>query len=462
MSVARTDALTFSKNKAYHSLPWPKEISKITVFTEVIGGLGDISAAAKVIKLLQRIEPSLTFNWIISSKTSYPEKFLKIEASSNIIITKVKPKDLQPVESDFLVVGPVICSKETEEITTSPVPRFAFLENAIGQSFKSDSPSHEPDKGLVMGLEEGTGVLFDKTRIEAPLSGRVSCLSYLKEIEDPSLKHDLYKLLDCDDLEEIPDEGKFSINGGYAHKISSWKKFITSVVIDEQEKDVVIVLNRNGYYGPRKLWDIQNEIVTDSFLSLLNTLGYCSITLLQEEERSIETFCSREETGRRVSVIMRPSFSPGDMRRLQLASERLLATGDNSAAEAWASRCKLYHYEIFSPITKEKFLQQQIAVAKDIYTPLGELLDLVGSNDELSSVQMKELFSLLQDPKLHEKTLAFCQYVTENYSFAENLEGGLKRAAWNGVMPGVEDEGPLALCSRVEAFIESQRVPGGS
>ncbi|MBS0627309.1 MAG: hypothetical protein JSS09_03755, partial [Verrucomicrobia bacterium] len=54
----------------YHSLPWPPQIQNMTIFTRVAGGRGDIAAAAHVIDLLQNIQPTLKFNWLLHGAVS--------------------------------------------------------------------------------------------------------------------------------------------------------------------------------------------------------------------------------------------------------------------------------------------------------------------------------------------------------------------------------------------------------
>lgn len=149
--------------------------------------------------------------------------------------------------------------------------------------------------------------------------------------------------------------------------------------------------------------------------------------------------------GRTLTVITRPKFLPKDMRRLQLASERILGTGDNSAVEAWCARCKLFLYEDVANIScKWKFLQQQVDLAESIYPPLGRLLALFGGdrrtdkdflNKPLDEDKMQELESLLKDPHLSDATLEFCDTITSQYAFADVLKGALKRTAWHHCIP---------------------------
>ena len=127
------------------------------------------------------------------------------------------------------------------------------------------------------------------------------------------------------------------------------------------------------------------------------------------------------------------------MRKLQLASERLIATGDNTAVEAWGARCKLYIYEdVATGGCKFKFLQQQIALAKMVSSSLARLLEL-GGKERLSAEERGEAVMILKDPLLANSTLQFCKVITDNYSFHNVLEGSLKRALWHHLEPSLID-----------------------
>ncbi len=156
---------------------------------------------------------------------------------------------------------------------------------------------------------------------------------------------------------------------------------------------------------------------------------------------------------------------------MQLASERLLATGDNSPIESWCSRCKLYLYENVANLgCKGRFLQQQVDHAKTISPNLSRLLALFGAPDKpLKDQQMAEIEQLLLDPNLSEATLQFCNLLTANYSFDEVLEGALKRTAWHYCIPDlarIESEtldeefrtGLVAYLKNAEASKKALRV----
>jgi hypothetical protein len=203
----------------------------------------------------------------------------------------------------------------------------------------------------------------------------------------------------------------------------------------------VIVLNQKGAFSSLSTQKFQNEIFTSDRLTFLKQKGYGTVILKgQESESVLLQEAENPQMERRLVVILRPSFVPIDMKRMQLASERLLATGDNSAVEAWSSRCKLYLYEDVANLgSKWKFLQQQVDFAKTISPNLAKLLALFGGDRRLpqpslnmafDKAKMDQLERLLEDPDLGSATIRFCNQIIKNYSFNEVLEGTVKRVAW--------------------------------
>ena len=165
----------------------------------------------------------------------------------------------------------------------------------------------------------------------------------------------------------------------------------------------------------------------------------------QGSETTLLQDAKNPQLERRLTVIVRPSFNPSDMRCMQLASERLLATGDNSAVESWCARCKLYLYEDVSNLgCKWRFLQQQVDLAQTISPNLSKLLALFGGdrrlpnrslNQPLDGPKMIEMEELLNAPDLSDATLQFCDRITSTYSFYAVLEAALKRTAWHHYIP---------------------------
>lgn len=243
------------------------------------------------------------------------------------------------------------------------------------------------------------------------------------------------------DGQSTPNFDDYSFNSGYAHKPASWAKFIDCTAIHEKTKAVVIVLNQSGEFDHPSTPEFQEQIFTPQRLTYLKQKGYGTIILKGDGYN--QTLVS--EPGRSLTVIVRPKFNPVDMKCMQLASERLLATGDNSAVESWCVRCKLYLYEDVSNMgCKWRFLQQQVDLAKTISPNLSKLLALFGGdkrlpdrflNVPLSEEKMAEMELLLNDPNLSDETLQFCDKITGDYSFDKVLAAALLRTAWHHYLP---------------------------
>ncbi len=466
----------------YRELPWPTQMQKIVIMTEVQGGQGDVAAAAKAIALMQKICSTLTFDWALMNSSfcsNDPQSFLHCDYPSNVHIRKCGSEPPEKSPGDFLLTGPVKLGwglDYIESLISRKIagPTFGFRENAENPttprylqamvqeaSPKADSeiyqdlhshlfPSESGNSSgqLPMGLQPGSGVFLDRSRIEAPKSRGYCCSSYLPQIQDAELRKDILEAMNVFDGKSEPDYDQYSFNSGYAHNPASWGKFIDCVAIHEKKKDVVIVLNQRGEFAHPSTKEFQDQIFTPERLAFLREKGYGRVifkgqgqdpALLQEEEASHE--------GRRLTVIVRPSFAPEDMKYIQLASERLLATGDNTAVESWCSRCKLYLYEDAANMgCKWRFLQQQVDLAKTISPNLSQLLALFGGdqrlpnrslNKPLSKEEMVEMEQLLNDSNLSDATLQFCKEITVNYSFHKVLEAALKRAAWHHLIPAL-------------------------
>ena len=173
------------------------------------------------------------------------------------------------------------------------------------------------------------------------------------------------------------------------------------------------------------------EIILDFF-----KMGYGKTIENGEESEALTIQESAESSQRNLSVIIRPFFKPEDMKQLQLASERLMATGMNTLAESFASRCKLYIYEdeANSGVT-DKFLEQQIKIAKKINPKLARFLQIAGKNEPLSLEDKEEVFQILHDPELSTATLNFCDHIVANYRFKDILVSSLKRVMWHHYIP---------------------------
>ena len=466
----------------YLGLPWPKQTQKIVVFTKVEGGRGDVSAAAKAISLMQRICPTLTFDWALFGarfEQYDPLSFLTCSDLTKIHIRdwKAEPPDHSP--ADFLLQGPVNSGYGQDYLRDRlhrpfTGPMFCFLENATTPthsfSFLKTLPpdslqegredelyrtkihslafpyqSIEGENGLPMGLAPGSGVFLDQSRMQAPLSRGYCGPSYIRQIQNKSLQSDILQSMNVFDDHSIPNYDEYSFNSGYAHHSASWGKFIDCVAIHEKNKHITLVLNQNGVFEGLSSEEFQNTILTPSRLAFLQKHGYGTIVLKGENHTTLLQDAKNLESTRRMVIIIRPSFTPNDMKYMQLASERLLATGDNSAAEAWCAKCKLYLYEDCANMgCKWRFLQQQVDVAKKISPTLGDLLALFGGDSRLpdrclnkpfDETTMAKMERLLDDPDLGNATLQFCDEVCSHYSFEPVLESALKRTAWLHCLP---------------------------
>lgn len=465
-------------NMQYQSLPWPTKFNKVSIINKIVGGKGDLSASAKVITLMQKISPSFEFDWVIGGGANgdfglrNARSFLSCSDPSKVKIRSLSMMKT-PMHADLLVDGPVL-SEWGLSLVTLQGPSIHFLENAkqvlskklvfkavkiarnevklvdLNELYRKVHETFFPSQpmgieaALSMGLQQGSGVFLDESRMNAPLSREFCCPSYLLELEDQELQNDILSALGGNGEKVLPDYDTNSLNSGYAHHPRSWAKFIDFVTIHERDKNVTIVLNQRGEFENLDAQNFCEKIFTPERLVFLKEMGYGTVTIKECENDSIIAQESSVGIERKLTIILRESFSPSDMRLLQLASERLLATGDNSAAEAWAARCKLYVYEDVANAwdgCKKAFLEQQVELAKTISSDLGTLLQLFGRTDpSLSADEMSQVVEILRDPSLSQETLQFCNHITTNYSFGDVLEAVLKRAAWHYYIPELMNE----------------------
>ncbi len=87
--------------------------------------------------------------------------------------------------------------------------------------------------GICMGLVPGSGIFFDQSRLDTPLSREYCCPAPLLKIKDDSLRRDILRSLDSINKDTLPNFDLHSFNSGYAHRPSSWGKFIDFVAIQE-------------------------------------------------------------------------------------------------------------------------------------------------------------------------------------------------------------------------------------
>ena len=390
----------------YRALPWPAQMQKIVVLTQVNGGRGDIAAAAKAIALMQKLCSTLTFDWVLQGARldQYdPISFLNCDDPSKVRIRYWLSNPPEEVPGDLLLTGPVKLGWGMDYIESRILrkiagPTFGFMENA--EDLRKFHPGVLPDivasvaqqpttaneiyqnlhltifpnksdngRGLrPMGIQPGTGVFLDPSRIGAPLSRAYCCPSYLPQIQDVDLRKDILEAMNVFDSVSEPNYDQHSFNSGYAHHPASWGEFIDCVAVHEKNKHAVIVLNQRGEFAHPTTQEFQDTIFTPQRLAFLKQKGYGTVLFKgQGPETTLLQDAEIPHLERRLTVIVRPSFNPSDMRCMQLASERLLATGDNSAVESWCARCKLYLYEDVANLgCKWRFLQQQVDLAQTI------------------------------------------------------------------------------------------------
>ncbi len=472
----------------YHRLPWPVEVRKVVVFTEVCDGLGDIAAAGKCIDLLYQSCPWLQVDWIflgLSLDECNPRVFLSIEDSSKVFISKWNSYVFRQDPVDLLIMGPVKLRWSKEHISymlsleiTGPL--ISFVETGAGsktfslkqlETFFAEEELEEteglgacntmhsmifpvesswsfrelaPIRCIPMGLEAFQGVFLDRKRLAAPLSQGYYCPSYLFQIHDENLRRHILESMGVFNSKPKVDCNRYSFNFGYAHLESSWGNFIDVLALHEKEKNVVVVLSQKGLDRASSSSEFLEKILLDQRIRFLKEKGYGTVYFKGEDLSHV--FRSKKKEGdRTLTIIVRPFFTPEDVFFMQLAAERLLATGDNSAVESWCSRCKLYLYEdVNNWGYKWKFLSEQVSLAAEFSPQLSRLLSLFGGscrnrslNKPFTDEEIDEVEEILKDPGLAEATLQFCDHIVTNYSLAEVLEGSIKRSLWHKLKPNL-------------------------
>jgi len=262
---------------------------------------------------------------------------------------------------------------------------------------------------LSMNLDETSGVFIDKRISSIKLPNGYSDQQFIKQISN-----DLQ-----DDIVSAFEYGPASINFGYAHTSHLKTRFIWTT-LQQSKQNTLIIVNRHGVFERYDYEEFVKVTMEDLKKYDIADLDFHSIIFLENGLVKKKRLNSR---GRKlVHIVVREKFNPKDMTWLQLASDRLLATGDNSACESYAARCKLYMYEdVANCGCKDKFLKQQITVASIISTSLGRYIELAGKNKDFTAEEMKEYKSLLKIESLGQSTVEFCNYIIENYDFEDKL-----------------------------------------
>lgn len=447
MSICPENSIVYSLrqrvNNLYSNLPWPSQIKQVAFITQVVGGKGDISSSAKVIELVQNIAPHIRITWYLTNDVYGLGDFSELFDAVHFLKNCPRPQkirlkrwDPQHCKAELLIFGPPHMFFEEPVINNLPkIPTLHFSD--YGDCFieqpqldkvkrERDHPSyetvyrcllaaHETEAMVFTGVIEGTGIFLDRKRLQAERG-----LHHLLELEDTSLKEAI-----------LEKDTEFSMNFGYAYNLHSWEKFIDVITIDEQKRDLVLVCGTSR-------WQNFFSILNATKLSKIKERGIGKVLAKNKGQVGWTPFLEEQE-GRTFRILVWPSISPDDFRRLQLASDRLLATGDNSAAEAWAARPpRLYLYEDIG--FKNDFLEQQIRVAKKVAPLLGEILCLFSSVIRFEEIEISILTKLLQKDSLEEDVSKFCQYIIHNFSLEPIFKGAILRAAWHAANPNLMEE----------------------
>jgi hypothetical protein len=257
-------------------------------------------------------------------------------------------------------------------------------------------------------------------------------------LHDVTLKNALFAAMGFTSKAWIPPERSIpSLNFGYAHRAYSWGRFIDVAAWHESSADLVFVLNRRGAYGVCSAAAFLEKIFTVERQDLLAKQGFRLVRIQDEISNAPVLSLSAHTTHmhhkrRQIQVILRQRFKPQDMRLLQLAAERLLSTGDNTAIESWAARAKIFVYEdVNNGGYKTAFLAQQIAIAQQVAPDVASLLQIFGSKGKvLPNLGQQNMQQLLRKPNLADDTLRFCEHLCTHYDLRLHLTGALKRTVW--------------------------------
>jgi hypothetical protein len=283
-----------------------------------------------------------------------------------------------------------------------------------------------------MQLSENTGVFIDQERKESPLSLKFSCPSYIPKIFDGALRTFLTpELLH----EEKIDFSKKSFNLAYSHEIKNHLRFFDTITIHEKSKDVICLCNTETSFIPYLISfdEMKRQLFDTKRLAHFLKHGFFKIILKTTTDQHIVQLDPTRH-GKVLTVLLYGQISPLDMKYVQLAADRILATGDNSPIEAWAARCKLYVYEKL--IFKGEFLEMQVSIAKQVAPKLGNLLELFASEGLDDDDYRETVTAILADEeKISEETYAFCRHITSKFSLDQRLMSFIKRAAWHYVKP---------------------------
>lgn len=283
----------------YKNIEWPSHMKQICIMTEVNKDQ-DIISAAKVIFLMQRIYPRLTFDWILQGCID-PKKCLSLLQDRSKV--HIRCNDLEKSRSaDFMLID------QTKNISFYQTTKTPFL--IYKKLIESNSDL----------IEELTSFAYPHISniFTLPKSLGYGQLSFLHRIKD----HSLLVNLELKNLSKM-----HSLNFGYIDNPSDLRNFIDYITTHETHKHVIVITNQTG--------DIEQGQLTPVFfnseqLMLFKERGYGKI-LFKEQGREPIILQQAENPliERDLTIIIHHLFTSNDMKWLQFASERLF-TNDHT------------------------------------------------------------------------------------------------------------------------------------
>lgn len=418
----------------YSTMSWPK-VKTIAFLTYVCGGMGDIITSKKAIDIIQEELPYVEIDWILTKYNADIDSIVKSLTQVPVYYFGNVSDNTTSVRKtyDLMVIAPVRVGWGTDYIerkcNIKISKTFTFYEAAermsyhysriasINDKFKYPTRKNNTIFGLSMGLIPGTGMLIDNKRISLSKSKQHTELINNKEIRTVIKNHSGY-----------------SINFGYAHRHESHIKFVQCVAIHEKKKNILIFMNAEGAYFNEEF--------------ILPDLTKYDIGMVVIDGEQIR----QSDTGRILSIFNYKHLSLNDIMYLQLMSDRLLATGDNTAIESICCFPKLYLYEdVQNGGCKSNFLKQQVSLSTK---PLGKLLYLFGHSPFLfTDENLNIVENILNEFDISADLLAFCEDIINNYSFKNIMLSSMKRILYHRDNPEMWKEECNLLQKYPDEFI---------
>lgn len=281
--------------RLYKNIEWPSHMKQICIMTKVEKEQ-DITSAAKVITLMQRICPTLTFDWVLQGCIDQEKCLSLLQDKSKV---HIRFNDLEKnISADFMFIGPV----KTQNILPYQrikTPFFAYKEL----------------------IESNSDIVKELTSFVYPQVSNMFILPKSLGYGNPSFLHQIKdnKLLDSLQPKDITKA--HSLNFGYIDTPSDLREFIDYISTHETHKHVIIIANQTG--------DVEQGQLTPAFfsskqLTLLKKKGYGKILFKeQDQEPIILQQAENPLIERDLTIIIHHLFTLNDMKWLQFASERL-------------------------------------------------------------------------------------------------------------------------------------------